>query len=97
MLIGVAPVTGDPVAGDVADAGVALDEAPREALMTLEGAALDPGELARHQRVWVLFDGRDAGAVERARSQWRALTQAGEQAQYWSEESGRWEMKAESR
>ena len=31
-----------------------------------------------------------------ARGQWKALTGAGCAAEYWSEESGRWEKKAES-
>ena len=35
-------------------------------------------------------------ALDAARGQWRALTGAGCKAQYWSEESGRWEKKAES-
>ena len=35
-------------------------------------------------------------AVEAARDQWRAVTGAGCKAQYWSQESGTWEMKAES-
>ena len=44
----------------------------------------------------VLFDGRDPMAVEHARGQWRSLTRAGCAAQYWSQESGAWEKKAES-
>ena len=32
---------------------------------------------------------------EHARVQWKTLTDAGCSAQYWSEESGRWEKKAE--
>jgi DNA polymerase-3 subunit chi len=34
--------------------------------------------------------------VQAARVQWKALTGAGCAAQYWSEESGNWEKKAES-
>ena len=34
--------------------------------------------------------------VEAARGQWKALTGAGLSAQYWSEESGRWQKKAEA-
>jgi DNA polymerase IIIc chi subunit len=43
----------------------------------------------------ILFDGHDPGAVQAAREQWKTLTGAGLAAKYWSEESGRWEMKAE--
>ncbi len=67
----------------------------RQAVMTVEGAEVAPEEVARLERVWVLFDGRDEAAVHRAREQWKALTGAGASAQYWSEQSGRWEKKAE--
>ena len=43
--------------------------------------------------------GKDDGgakAVQTARVQWKTLTDAGCAAKYWSEESGRWEMKAEA-
>ncbi len=69
--------------------------APREALMTIDGAEVAAGEVAPRERVWILFDGRDPMAVERARDQWRTLAAAGTPAQYWSEETGKWEMKAE--
>ena len=67
----------------------------RQAVMTLDGAEVTPGEVAAAERVWILFDGRDEVAVARARDQWKALTGAGTAAQYWSEESGRWQKKAE--
>ncbi len=65
-------------------------------LMTLDGAEVAAEEVAGLSRVCILFDGADAGALARARAQWRALTGAGCKARYWSEESGRWQMKAES-
>lgn len=68
----------------------------RAALACVDGAPLDPSEVNEAERAMILFDGRDPEAVEHARTQWRALTGAGCSAQYWSEESGRWEMKAES-
>ena len=78
---------------------VLLTTAPRaqgrQALMTIEGAEVAADEVSRLERVWVLFDGRDEAALHRAREQWKALTAAGASAQYWSEESGRWEKKAE--
>jgi DNA polymerase-3 subunit chi len=65
-------------------------------LMSLGGVAIGAEEAAAVERAWILFDGLDPGAVERARGQWRALTGAGVKAQYWSEEDGRWQKKAES-
>ncbi|WP_410219229.1 DNA polymerase III subunit chi [Paracoccus sp. (in: a-proteobacteria)] len=62
-------------------------------LMALDGVEIAPPEAAARDRVCILFDGGDTGAVARARDQWRALTGAGIEAEYWSEESGRWERK----
>ena len=67
-----------------------------QCLMTMDGADVAPDEVQRLERVCVLFDGNDPSAVETARGQWRNLTGAGCSAQYWSEESGRWEKKAEA-
>lgn len=64
-------------------------------LMTVDGAEVSPEEVQALERVCILFDGHDPEALGRARSQWKALTDAGCSAQYWSEESGRWEKKAE--
>jgi DNA polymerase-3 subunit chi len=73
-------------------------EAPNGAacLMAVDGATVAPGEAQALERVCILFDGNDPAAVEAARGQWRSLTGAGCPAQYWSEESGRWEKKAEA-
>ncbi|MFD2738781.1 DNA polymerase III subunit chi [Sulfitobacter aestuarii] len=65
-------------------------------IMAVQGAEVSAEEVAALERVCILFDGEDAEAVARARNQWKALTGAGARAQYWSEESGRWEKKAES-
>ncbi|WP_278921829.1 DNA polymerase III subunit chi [Pseudophaeobacter profundi] len=67
-----------------------------DCLMTVDGAPITPEEVQALQRVCILFDGTDEGAVQQARLQWKSLTGAGCSAQYWSEESGRWEMKAEA-
>ncbi len=74
------------------------DEVPNGAacLMAIDGAEVAPGEVAGMERVCILFDGNDPAAVARARGQWKALTGAGCVAAYWSEESGRWEKKAET-
>ena len=68
----------------------------RACLMSVDGAEVGAEEVAALERVCVLFDGRDEAALNQARGQWKALTGAGCKAQYWSEDSGRWEKKAES-
>ena len=65
-------------------------------LMSVDGAPVSADEVGALDRVCVLFDGNDPVALDAARGQWKALTGAGAAAQYWSEESGRWEKKAES-
>lgn len=65
-------------------------------LALLDGAAATDAEIAAMERVWVLFDGNDQDRLQAARGQWKAMTSAGHAAQYWSEETGRWEKKAES-
>ncbi|MEM9969186.1 MAG: DNA polymerase III subunit chi [Pseudomonadota bacterium] len=69
---------------------------PVECLMSVHGAEVAATEVAQTSRVCVLFDGADEAALACARDQWRRLTQAGVAAQYWSEESGRWEKKAQT-
>lgn len=64
-------------------------------LMAIDGAHVDAGEIAALERTCILFDGRSEPEVQHARGQWKALTEAGASAQYWSEEGGRWEKKAE--
>ncbi|MFS4579959.1 DNA polymerase III subunit chi [Phaeobacter sp. C3_T13_0] len=74
----------------------AVDVPGISCLMTVDGAEVTPQEVTGMARVCILFDGTDQTAVARARVQWKSLTDAGCSAQYWSEESGRWEKKAES-
>lgn len=64
-------------------------------LMAIDGAEISVTEIAEAERACILFDGHDDAAVAQARTQWKALTDAGAAAQYWSEESGKWEKKAE--
>jgi DNA polymerase III subunit chi len=64
-------------------------------LMAVDGAEVDPGEVGDMARVCILFDGNDAGALESARGQWKALTGAGCAAQYWAQDGGKWVKKAE--
>jgi DNA polymerase III subunit chi len=65
-------------------------------LMAIDGAEVAADEARGAERACILFDGNDPAAVEAARGQWKALTGAGLAAQYWSEESGRWQKKAEA-
>jgi len=66
-----------------------------QCVMSVDGAEVDAAEVPTLERVCVLFDGNDPAALDVARGQWKRLTDAGCAAQYWSEESGRWEKKAE--
>lgn len=65
-------------------------------VLSVEGAEIGVEEAAALARAMILFDGHDPDAVQAARAQWKALTGAGAKAKYWSEETGRWQMKAES-
>lgn len=65
-------------------------------LMALDGTGVTAAEAGAAERVCILFDGNDPSAVEVARRQWKGLVAAGLAAQYWSEESGRWQKKAEA-
>ena len=53
-----------------------------------------PGEIDEHQRVAVIFDGNDDGAIDAARGWWRDLRGSDHKATYWQQnEQGRWEEK----
>lgn len=63
-------------------------------VFSIHGAEISADEVAALDRVCILFDGSDEIALNTARGQWKTLKTAGAAAQYWSEESGRWEKKA---
>lgn len=65
------------------------------AMMLLDGAKVSLAEAQTLTRVWLIFDGEDQAELSAARAQWKTLTDAGIAAQYWSEETGKWQMKAE--
>ncbi|MEM9475650.1 MAG: DNA polymerase III subunit chi [Pseudomonadota bacterium] len=65
-------------------------------VMAVDGAEIGADEVNALDRVCILFDGNDGDAVQAARDQWKMLTGAGCAAQYWSQEGGGWEKKAES-
>ncbi len=84
-----------------ADQPVLLTTAPDspnspQAVMAVDQAAIDPAEVAGLERLWVLFDGADDAAMALARTQWKAMVAAGVTAEYWSQDSGKWQMKAQS-
>jgi DNA polymerase III subunit chi len=61
-----------------------------QALFVIDGAQL--GDIAQFERACVMFDGRDAHALELARSQWKEAKAAGVTASYWRESAtGKWE------
>lgn len=66
-----------------------------QALMLIDGAECSIDETVGLERIWVIFDGGSDPAVKAARGLWTKLTGAGMAAQYWSEETGRWQKKTE--
>ncbi len=74
--------------GDVSSDGFAC-------VMSVAGAEVAAAEVTALERTCILFDGHDGAALDHARGQWKALTDAGCSAQYWAQEDGRWTKKAE--
>ena len=76
--------------------------APQQPVYLTTGATVrflvDGAEAAEHtgyDRIVYLFDGHDAGAVARAREQWKAAKDAGCEVTYWQQSpEGRWEKRA---
>ncbi|MEM7505338.1 MAG: DNA polymerase III subunit chi [Pseudomonadota bacterium] len=90
-------------AGDGAEASqpilLTLDaEIPNDpnTLFLIDGAESAAEELSRMEMTAILFDGLDPAAVDRARAQWRLVTEAGLKAVYWAQEAGGWVKKVES-
>ncbi|MCO4848100.1 MAG: DNA polymerase III subunit chi [Yoonia sp.] len=65
-------------------------------VMSVDGADVTAAEVSVSMRTCVLFDGYDQDALAHARTQWKALTGAGCEAQYWAQDMGSWIKKAES-
>ena len=65
-------------------------------VMSVGGADVTAAEVGALDRTCILFDGVDGDALQTARRQWKTLTDAGCQAQYWAQEDGRWIKKAEA-
>ncbi len=85
--------------GHDADQPILLGTGPignaAQGLVLVGSANTDPAEAMALERVWVLFDGADPATLAHARAMWTRLTNAGMAAQYWSEDAGRWEKKAD--
>jgi DNA polymerase III subunit chi len=55
----------------------------------------DPPDLSGYLRGIYLFDGHDMGAVEHARTRWKAEKSAGHEVTYWQQNTrGGWDKKA---
>ncbi|MEP1614200.1 MAG: DNA polymerase III subunit chi [Roseobacter sp.] len=67
-----------------------------QCVMSIDGAEITPKEVENLDRCCVLFDGNAPEALQVARNQWRTLKEAGVVAEYWSEDSGAWELKAQT-
>lgn len=65
-------------------------------VMAVDRAEVDPAEVSGLERLWILFDGQDENSLTHARTQWKAMTAAGVQAEYWSHDGGAWAKKAQS-
>jgi len=66
------------------------------AILLVGSLPIDPVEAAQMERIWLLFEDGDPDQVAAARTQWKAITDAGLPAQYWNDASGKWEKKAQS-
>lgn len=54
-----------------------------------------PADLSAFARGLYMFDGREDGATQQARSDWKTFKEAGHEVTYWQQsEQGRWEKKA---
>jgi DNA polymerase-3 subunit chi len=72
------------------------DENPNQAdvRFLLDGAPV-PGDASAYQRLVLLFDGDDPGAVAAARERWTDVKAKGFEVTYWQpDEQGRWVKKA---
>lgn len=69
-----------------------LSELPNKpgCLITLDSAPVTAAEARAVDRLCIVFDGTNEDVVAQARTQWRSLTNADIEAEYWNRESGRW-------
>lgn len=69
--------------------------AQAKVLALISGAGVQAAEVAALERLWVIFDSADEAEMTGARALWREVAAMGIDAEYWSEESGRWTKKQE--
>ena len=65
-----------------------------DALVLIDGAGLEPGDVERFKRVSLIFEEGNADELSIARKEWKALLRTGVSLQYWAEEGGRWVKKS---
>jgi DNA polymerase III subunit chi len=68
-----------------------------QGVILIDGAVASMDEARTLSRLWVIFNGADDDAVTQARALWRTLTDGGIDAEYWSEDSGKWVRTAEKK
>ena len=74
--------------------GAAINGA--RAVLVVGALPINLAEAAEMDRIWLVFEDGDPTQVAAARTQWKAITDAGLPAQYWNDASGQWEKKAQS-
>jgi DNA polymerase-3 subunit chi len=73
----------------------AEDENPNNANIRFYVDRAEVGDVAGLTRAVILFDGKDAEAVEAARAGWKRFKAAGHEVSYWQQdEQGRWQNRA---
>lgn len=62
-------------------------------LFLVDGADADNGELEKFSRVFNIFDGNSADALQQARTFWKNLKSGGNECFYWQQDAnGRWKQ-----
>ena len=70
-------------------------EAPHDCLICIGGSAVTADEVLSSKRVCILFQDDNGLDLQKARAQWKSVTDAGIAAKYWSQAKGNWELQAE--
>lgn len=63
-------------------------------LFLVDGAQVEPDRLENIERIFNIFDGNSADAVNQARHFWKTLKEKNHTLSYWQQENGRWIKKA---
>lgn len=63
-------------------------------LFLVDGARIDAREVPSFDRVCLIFNGSEQGALESAREDWMEVKNAGLTGKYWAQDDGRWVEKA---